>query len=522
MAACCGCVLIGLAGSVFAGVFPLQLQCESKPNPLGLSETSPRLSWQVATTNAAERGQFQSACQIQVASTPQLLAANAGDLWDTGILATNHTSQIAYSGAALGSHQACYWHVQVWDMNGQPSGWSTPASWTMGTLNQSDWTAQWIGRDDAPAWDTGSTFLQADWIWFPEGNPASSAPVATRWFRKVFTVPAGVSVNQAVATMAGDNMFTLYANGQIALSVENPNYWQQYGQADISSFLVNGTNVLAVAAINGGTSPNPAGLIGSVDVSYSNGQTNSFHTDGTWLSSAQLYSNWNQTNFNAAGWSNAMVLGTYGIGPWYSFVKPYLAATMVRRDFTLSQLPARAALYVTGQGLVEPHLNGAKVGTDYFVPGWTDYSHRIYYQTYDVTALLQPGSNTLGAILGDGWYRGNCAFDGQNFYGAKTRLLALLHLIYADGTTQTIASDPSWQAGFGSIRECDNQAGETYDARLEVPGWDSPGFSNSSWSNVTTGAEISPIIQSSPARPCKPMRTSFRWPLPSRSPAFTS
>ena len=303
--------------------------------------------------------------------------------------------------------------------------------------------------------------------------------------------------------MAGDNMFTLYVNGQIALSVENANVWQQHGQADISRFLVNGTNVLAVAVVNTGNSPNPAGLIGALDLTYSNGQTNSFQTDGTWLAANQLFSNWNQTNFVPAGWSGAMVLGTYGIGPWNSFAKTYLAATQVRKDFTLSQLPARAVLYVTGQGLVEPHLNGAKVGNDYFLPGWTDYALRLYYRAYDVTSLLQQGPNTLGAILGDGWYRGNCAFDGQNFYGTKTRLRAQLHLFYSDGSTQVIASDSSWQAGFGPIRQGDNQAGETYDARLEVPGWDSPGFTNASWTGVTTGAEFSPTIQAHPAEPIR-------------------
>ncbi|PWU09930.1 MAG: rhamnosidase [Verrucomicrobia bacterium] len=491
----CGCAL-PWSGPVFAGILPVQLQCESKPNPVGLSETSPRLSWQVQTTIAGERGQFQSAYQIQVASSLQLLAGNLGDLWDTGQVMSNQTSQIAYGGVGLTSHKVCYWHVQVWDKNGQASGWSSPASWSMGLLNQSDWTAQWIGRDDAPAWQTGSTFTQASWIWFPEGNPASSAPVATRWFRKVITVPAGVSINQAIATMTADNSFTLYVNGQIGLSGDN---WKECSQADISSLLVNGTNVLAVAAVNGGTSPNPAGLIGAFDLTYNTGQTNSVHTDGTWICANQFFSNWNQTNFTASGWSNALVLGSYGMAPWNSFMKNYLAATQVRKDFSLSQLPARAIFYVTGQGLVEPHLNGAKVGNDYFVPDWTDYKLRLYYQAYDVTSMLKQGSNTMGAILGDGWYRGNCAFDGQNFYGTRTRLRAQLHLFYTNATTQVIASDSSWQSGFGPIRESDIQAGETYDARLEVPGWDNPGFNNGSWTTVTTGAEISPALQASPA-----------------------
>jgi alpha-L-rhamnosidase len=484
----------------FGGLTPGNLQCESLPNPIGISESSPRLSWQLNETVIGERGQYQTAYQVLVASSPQLLAGETGDLWNSGEVFTNATAQIVYNGQALTSQEVCYWQLRVWDKNGQVSAWSPMASWSMGLMAQSDWTAQWVGRDDGPAWNTGSTFLQANWIWFPEGNPASSAPVATRWFRKTFTVPAGISVTQAVATMTADNMFTLYVNGQIALSAESPNYWQQYGQADISPFLVNGTNVLAVAATNVGTSANPAGLIGSFDLAYSNGQTNSFRTDGTWITTSNLLANWNATNFTASGWSNAMMLGTYGIGPWNGFAKTYLAATHVRKDFTLSTLPPRAMLYVTGQGLVEPHLNGAKVGNDYFVPGWTDYTNRLYYFTYDVTSLLEPGSNTLGAILGDGWYRGNCAFDGQYFYGMKTRLLAQLYLFYTNGT-QIIGSDPTWQAGFGPILQADNEAGESYDALLEIPGWDSPGYTNPAWKNVTTGAEISPTIQAYPKEP---------------------
>lgn len=494
-------VLLLMATSAFSGILPVNLCCESKVNPLGLSETSPRLSWQAADTVSGGRGQYQTAYRIQVASSLQVLTNGEGDLWDTGTVATNQSSQIAYAGARLASHQVCYWHVQVWDKNGQPSGWSSSASWTMGILTQQEWTAQWIGRDDAPAWNTGSSLLSANWIWFPEGNPTVSAPVGTRWFRKVFYIPANTSIAQAVATMAGDNMFTLYVNGQTALSEADPNDWQHYAQADVSAFLVPGTNVLAAAVTNTGTSPNPAGLIGSLDLTYSNGQTNSILTDGSWISANQLVNNWKQTNFSPSGWSGAMVLGVYGIAPWNSFAKTYLAATQVRKDFTLTQLPARAVLYVTGQGLIEPHLNGAKVGNDYFLPGWTDYDLRLYYRAYDVTSLLQTGANTLGAILGDGWYRGNCAFDGQNYYGTKTRLLAQLHLFYSNGSNQVIASDASWQAGFGPIRQCDIQAGETYDARLELPGWDSPGFSNAAWASVTTGAEISPTIQAHPAEP---------------------
>jgi len=486
------------------GISPTHLQCEAKSNPLGLSETSPRLSWQDVATPAGAQGQYQTAYQIQVASSPQLLAGNQGDLWDTGQIFTNQTAQIVYAGSTLVSHQACYWHVRVWDKNSQPSAWSSAVSWTMGMLTAGEWTAQWIGRDDAPTYSPGTaTFTQANWIWYPEGNPAVSAPVATRWFRKGFTVPTGVNVSRAVATMTADNSFILYVNGQTALSGAA---WNVAYQTDIASLLVAGTNVLAVAVMNSGTSPNAAGLIGSFDLTFSNGQTNSFQTAADWIAANQLFTNWNQTNFAPLGWAGALVMGTYGMSPWGSFFaqpKTYFAATQVRKDFNLSQLPARAILYVTGQGLVEPHLNGAKVGSDYFVPGWTDYQLRLYYRAYDVTALLQPGTNTLGAILGDGWYRGNIRSSAgvlQNNYGTKTRLLAELHLFYAGGTNQVIASDPSWQAGFGPILENDRFDGETYDARLEQS-WDRPGFSNASWTSVTTGAEHSPAIQACPEEP---------------------
>ena len=168
------CVILLRSLAAAQGISPTNLQCEAKFNPVGISETLPRLSWQdIATTG--ERGQYQTACQIQVASSLQVLTNNQGDLWDTGQMATNRSSQIVYAGSALTSHQACYWHVQVWDKTGQPSGWSSPASWTIGIRTTGEWTAQWIGRDDGPAWNTGSTFPQAKWIWFPEGNPAVDA-----------------------------------------------------------------------------------------------------------------------------------------------------------------------------------------------------------------------------------------------------------------------------------------------------------------------------------------------------------
>ena len=176
--------------------------------------------------------------------------------------------------------------------------------------------------------------------------------------------------------------------------------------------------------------------------------------------------------------------------------------TMLRKDFTLQAVPTRAVLYVTALGHVEPRLNGQLVADEYFTPGFTDYRKRLYYRAYDVTALLKPGANTLGAVLADGWFRGSFSMLGLNHYGRHTRLRAELHLFDAAGHDQVVASDTSWKAGFGPIVEADMQAGESYDAQLEQTGWDSSGFDDHAWLAVDTGADVTPaIIRSHPAPP---------------------
>ena len=160
-------------------------------------------------------------------------------------------------------------------------------------------------------------------------------------------------------------------------------------------------------------------------------------------------------------------------------------APLLRRTFQI-QGPVRAArLYVTSLGLYEVHLNGQRVGDGLLTPGWTSYDHRLQYQTYDVTALLRTGENALGAMLADGWYRGYLGFEGRrNTYGDRLALLLQLHVTGADGRTTVITSDDEWQAAPGPIRMADIYMGETYDARLELAGWDEPTFDARAWGGV--------------------------------------
>ncbi|MFI6037363.1 family 78 glycoside hydrolase catalytic domain [Streptomyces sp. NPDC051315] len=162
----------------------------------------------------------------------------------------------------------------------------------------------------------------------------------------------------------------------------------------------------------------------------------------------------------------------------------------VRRDFLLDRPVARARLYVTAHGLYEVEINGRRVGDEALAPGWTVYPRRLRYRTHDVTGHLTTGANTIGAWLGDGWYRGRYGFDGgtRNIYGTDQSLIAQLEVTYDDGTTLVVATDGTWSAAPGPILTSGLYEGETFDARLHDPDWCTPSRSASgAWTTVRTG-----------------------------------
>jgi alpha-L-rhamnosidase len=180
-------------------------------------------------------------------------------------------------------------------------------------------------------------------------------------------------------------------------------------------------------------------------------------------------------------------------------------APMLRRQFELRGRVARARAYVTSRGLYELHLNGHRVGDELFTPGWTSYNKRLQYQVYDVTPLLSAGANAVGAVLGNGWYRGELmGFAGRrNVYGQKLALLLQLDVTYADGTRETIGSDGSWKAATGPILMSEIYHGETYDARLEQPGWTRAGFDDAAWTAVSAVDHPKDTLVASVAPPVK-------------------
>ncbi|MGD2245245.1 MAG: glycoside hydrolase family 78 protein [Candidatus Aminicenantes bacterium] len=156
-----------------------------------------------------------------------------------------------------------------------------------------------------------------------------------------------------------------------------------------------------------------------------------------------------------------------------------------RKIFSVGKPVKRALVYITARGIFRLHINSHQIGKDVFAPEWTDYNTRIQYRTYDVTENLKQGRNAIGAVVGDGWYSGYLGwrkFRGN--YGLQNSLLLQLEVEYVDGTTEIVASDENWRCAHGPIISSDLLMGEHYDARKEMPGWDTAEFDDKDWKPV--------------------------------------
>ena len=163
---------------------------------------------------------------------------------------------------------------------------------------------------------------------------------------------------------------------------------------------------------------------------------------------------------------------------------------LFRRDFKTTKKIKKARLYITGLGYYEATINGKKVGNHVLDPGWTNYSKRVLYATYDITKMINDGGNSIGVTLGNGWFSPlpMKMFGSFNLREAlptgRPKFIAQIKIEYEDGTKQTIASNDKWKIQKGPIRRNNIFLGEIYDARKEIPKWNIFGFDDSTWENA--------------------------------------
>lgn len=156
-------------------------------------------------------------------------------------------------------------------------------------------------------------------------------------------------------------------------------------------------------------------------------------------------------------------------------------------DIPAGRSISRARLYASAMGAYDFHINGTKVGGDWFAPGDSQYRETITYQAYDVTSMLHGGKNVLGAELFPGWFTGYMTFTPSNFnfFGDTEALLCRLDVTFSDGGTATFVSDPETWKVFdgGPVRYGSFFQGERYDAYREaaVAGWGSVSYDDTRW-----------------------------------------
>ncbi len=162
-------------------------------------------------------------------------------------------------------------------------------------------------------------------------------------------------------------------------------------------------------------------------------------------------------------------------------------APMFRKEFSVEKSVHSATLYVTAAGYYKALLNGERIGANYLDPAWTDFSKRIYYSEYDLTADIKSGANCIGVSLGNGFYNplplkmwGHRNIR-ESIPTGNPIFIARLKIQYSDGKMEEIITNDSWKFASGPIKKNSVYLGEWYDARFEIDDWEMAGFNSDKW-----------------------------------------
>lgn len=470
-----GCVW-GVAGPDEGGGSTVSdLRCEYRSAPLGVDTEKPRFCWKLSSQ---QRGLQQTAYRILVASSKSQLEFNKADMWDSGKVATDQSTHIRYAGRALTSGGRYYWKVRVWDQDGLVSAYSEPTWFEMALLSSADWAASWI-------------------------EPTNEPPVVEQWRVKLNNLPPHPVPGCALLDFDDSAWQVLQAH----------TLYDKYGADHHSKtgdpletqvgYAWYRTNIHAEKDVGGKLFPRLLYFRKALQNVW------------VFINGELVIQTADDINFafyiapHLKEGENFVALCIQRTNPHEHHpgglrtkVKMGIKDNLLRKSFRLNKKIANARVYVSGLGYYELRINGEKIGDHELDPGWTDYKKSTIYSTYDVTKLLKTGDNAIGMMLGHGHYAG----FGLS-YGNSIRMILQMNISFADGSQMQVVSDDSWKTVSGPILADHIFHGETYDARLERPGWDNPGYDDSDWNSARKVESTEAILKSQYVQPIKVIQT---------------
>jgi len=488
----------------------VDLRTEYTVDLLGTEAARPRLSWRIES-DAPDAAQARY--RIRAAASVEALDGDL--LWDSGAIAGETTFDVAYGGPALRSMQRVWWSVEVTDNAGVTTR-SAPAWFETGLLSSDDWRADWIEAEDQFAAEERAAGI--GWVW-----GETSLDARPHAFRLDFDAPADL-VRAEVLVAGKDHLRGVWVNG-----VKSPLDWHFdwdtylpfWGTlAPYAGEVRPGRNSVCalVEADTVGFFPVDGGAFAALirlhraDGSIERIVSRAFRV------MPDAPAGWTEPGFDASGWTPVVPSTSWAQGD----PRPSEPAMLLRTKFTPAKSVVAARLYATALGAYDACINGRAVSNAILAPEISVATDHILYQAYDVTDLIQPGANALGATVADGWYASPFGWriERYGFGPAPRRFRAQLRLDYDDGSGEWVTTGPGWRLAPSAITKSEIYDGETRDARCEQPGWDRAGFDDAAWAVATRGAEPAGrlIAQTSPAleRTGSRRAQSVSEPLPGR------
>ncbi|MCW2365150.1 alpha-L-rhamnosidase [Sphingobium sp. B7D2B] len=457
------------------------LRAAQLPNPIGLTDAAPSLSWQIV---GSRRGVTQQAYRIHVATSLAALKAGKADLWDSGRVSSAESIGIRYGGLPLASRQRAWWTVSIWDDSGARATAVENAYWEMALLEPTDWSATWLAAE--------RVVDKAD---REAGLPSYGAPVPPEGQPRLFRLPFATE-------NAGDVVITLLSSGFLSevtidgKALEMPAHPKSsFGPPGAARFVVSleaGAHMLAMHALPPRDYTPAKEISVAAQIRVPRSESTLSRITAGWETALGAPDGWRLPG-SSNGWDAPILLSPQPHAAW-----PATPAIQMRHMFKATRKPKVARLYVAALGAYEMRLNGDAVSEDRLQSESSDYRKTILYRCYDVTDLIGRGENVLGALIGDGWYASYMAPAGRYAFGpAPRRLIAQLEI---DGAVAA-QTGPGWSMAPSPIIASDLYDGESYDARLEQPGWDRPGFNDATWTRCweAEAPQGKLVAQSSPA-----------------------